>query len=352
MKCSSCGGTMRYDVASYGLVCDFCGLTKRLHRPEEQVATGEFDFNAVVNSAPSDWGTARRLVTCNSCGAVMLYDSDQLSGMCPYCGSAIVLTEGYADCGIKPSAIIPFSITKEEVEAMFYKWNKFAFWSPEKFRKGKFLGNLTGVYIPYWTFDADAITAYSGSYGYTQDSGERTYTNWYKRSGIVESHINDYCVCASRRFCSDRLLNTVVEFKLSDLLPYTPDALAGFAAEKYTIGMDEAWYAARIGELRNRCEYETRKHESADTCRNVQMSTEYSNIKFRYILIPVWISACKYNGKVYNVVASGHNGKGNCNRPVSVLKLVLLILIILALFAAPGILVFIIQAIEVIAMGG
>ena len=82
------------------------------------------------------------------------------------------------------------------------------------------------------------------------------------------------------------------------------------------------------------------------------MSTEYSNIKFRYILIPVWISACKYNGKVYNVVASGHNGRGNCHRPVSVLKMILLILIILALFAAPGILVFIIQAIEVIAMGG
>ena len=352
MKCSSCGGTMRYDVASYGLVCDFCGFTKRLHRPEEQAAAGEFDFNAVVNSAPSDWGIARRLVTCKSCGAVMLYDSDQISGMCPYCGSAIVLTEGYADCGIKPSAIIPFSITKEEVEAKFYKWNKYAFWSPEKFRKGKFLGNLTGVYIPYWTFDADAITAYTGSYGYTQDSGDRSYTNWYKKSGIVESHINDYCVCASRRFCSDRLLNTVVAFKLDDLLPYTPDALAGFAAEKYTIGMDEAWYAARLGELKKRCEYDTRRNENADVCHHVQMSTEYSNIRFRYILIPVWISACRYNGKVYNVVASGHNGKGNCNRPVSVLKLVLLILIILALFAAPGILVFIIQAIEVIAMGG
>ena len=340
MKCSNCGGTMRYDVASYGCVCDFCGFVKRLHRPEEQVASGEFDFQAAVNAAPSDWGIARRLVTCNSCGAVMLYDSDQMSGMCPFCGSAIVLTEGYADCGIKPSAIIPFTITKEEVEEKFYKWNKFAIWSPEKFRKGKFLGNLMGVYIPYWTFDADAVTTYSGEYGYTHESGENTYTNWYPRSGIVESHINDYCVCASRRFCADKLLNSVVSFKLSDLIPYTPDALAGFAAEKYTIGMDEAWYSSRVGALRNTCEYETRKHESADACRRVQMSTEYSNIRYRYILIPVWLSACQYNGKVYNVVASGHNGKGNCNRPFSVLKLILFILIFLAAFSLPVLLSF------------
>ncbi|WP_185752576.1 hypothetical protein [Butyrivibrio sp. AE2032] len=48
MKCSNCGGTMRYDVASFGLVCDFCGHTKPLHRPEEQYVSEERDFESAL----------------------------------------------------------------------------------------------------------------------------------------------------------------------------------------------------------------------------------------------------------------------------------------------------------------
>ena len=128
MKCSSCGGTLRYDIASYGLVCDFCGTVKRLHRPEEGAVTGEFDFATALRGSGTNWGVTRRLVICKSCGAQMLYDSDQMSGMCPYCGSAVVLSAEDANCGVTPSAIIPFTLTKEQVAEKFYRWNKFAFW--------------------------------------------------------------------------------------------------------------------------------------------------------------------------------------------------------------------------------
>ena len=107
MKCSNCGGTLRYDIASYGLVCDLCGTVKRLHRPEESAAIGEFDFATALRGNGTNWGVAKRLVTCKSCGAALLSDPDQMSGMCPYCGSAVVLSAEDADCGVAPSAIIP-----------------------------------------------------------------------------------------------------------------------------------------------------------------------------------------------------------------------------------------------------
>ena len=334
MKCANCGGTMRYDVASYGLICDFCGAKKSLHRPEEEVVSEERDFESAIRDASTNWGIARRVVTCKQCGAVMQYDSDQMSGMCPYCGSAIVLTAGELDCGIAPSGILPFKTTREDVENNYYKWNKFALWSPESFRKGKVLGNLVGVYVPFWTFDADSVTTYCGDFGYSVTHGEVQTTDWFVRSGVAEMSINDVCVCGSRRFCSNKKLNQIVRFTANEIMPYTPDALAGFAAEKYTINIDEAWAMAR-NSLKGRIENTARQKESAAYCRNLKLSTDYSNIKFRYFLFPVWLAACSYKGQIYYVVASGRDNRGLCDRPVSVAKIILIVLAILGVFAIP-----------------
>ena len=301
MKCGSCGGTLRYDIASYGLVCDFCGTVRRLHRPEEGAAIGEFDFATALRGSGTNWGVTRRLVACKSCGAQLLYNSDQMSGMCPYCGSAVVLSAEDADCGVAPSAIIPFTLTKEQVAEKFYRWNKFAFWSPEKFRRGKILSELTPVYIPYWSFEADAVTTYSGRFGHTVGSGDRERTDWYQKTGIAEKHISEFNVCGSRKFFNDKMLNSVVSFKSRECLPYTPETLSGMAAEIYTIGIDEAWNYAKTTGLKKEIMESTREHEHADCYSNLVYSTEYYNVKFKYVLVPVYLAGCRYGGKIYSI---------------------------------------------------
>ena len=77
MKCSSCGGTLRYDIASYGLACDFCGTVKRLHRPEEGAAIGEFDFAKALQGFDANWGITRKTVNCKSCAAQLISDAEQ-----------------------------------------------------------------------------------------------------------------------------------------------------------------------------------------------------------------------------------------------------------------------------------
>ena len=332
MKCSSCGGTLRYDIASYGLVCDFCGTVKRLHRPEEGAAIGEFDFATALRGSNTNWGITRRLVTCKSCGAQMLYDSDQMSGMCPYCGSAVVLTAEDADCGVAPTAIIPFTLTKEQIAEKFYRWNKFAFWSPEKFRRGKILSDLVPLYIPYWTFEADAVTAYSGRFGRTTGSGDNERTTWYQKTGIAEKHISEFNVCGSRKFFNDKMLNSTVSYKSRECLPYTPETLSGMAAEIYTLGIDEAWNYAKTVGLKKEIMESTRENEHADCYTNLYYSTEFYNVKSKYVLVPVYLAGCKYGGKIYNVVASGTNGRGKCDRPISIAKFIITPLLFLAYF--------------------
>jgi len=338
MKCISCGGTLRYDIASYGMVCDFCGTVKRLHRPEEGAAIGEFDFATALRGSNANWGAARRLVNCKSCGAQLHSDPEQMSGMCPYCGSAVVLSAEEANCGVAPSAIIPFTLTKEQVVEKFYRWNKFAFWSPEKFRRGKLLSDLVPLYVPYWTFEADAVTTYAGRFGHTTGSGDNEKTTWYIKTGIAEKHISEFNVCGSRKFFNDNMLNSVVSFKSRECLPYTPETLSGMAAEIYTIGIDEAWNYAKTVGLKKEIMDSTRDNEHADCYRDLQYSTEFYNVKFKYVLVPVYLAGCRYGGKIYNVVASGTNGRGKCNRPISIAKFIITPLLFLAYFTIGSIL--------------
>lgn len=338
MKCGNCGGTLRYDIASYGLVCDTCGTVRRLHRPEEGTVIGEFDFATALRGSNTNWGIVKKLVTCKSCGAQLLNDSDQMSGMCPYCGSAVVLSAEDADCGVAPSGIIPFTLTKEQVAEKFYRWNKFAFWSPEKFRRGKVLSDLVPLYVPYWTFEADAVTTYTGKFGYTRGVGDNETIVEYQKAGIAEAHISEFNVCASRKFFNDKMLNSVVSFKSRECLPYTPETLSGMAAEIYTIGIDEAWNYARNAGLRNEIMESARKQENADSCSDLICSTEYYNVKFKYVLVPVYLAGCKYGGKIYNVVASGTNGRGKCTRPISIAKFITVPLLFIAYFIIGSIL--------------
>ena len=346
MKCDSCGGTMIYDVARQGLVCDHCGSFQLLPSSGEQDGAAENDIGPAIQKANTDWGASKALVTCESRGAQLFCDDDKMSGLCPFCGSAVVLTMENANFGVAPSAIIPFSVTKEQVEENYYKWNKFAFWSPEKFRTGKVLGNLTPVYVPYWTFDADAETTYSGRFGDIQDYQDGTKTIWTNGNGVVKTHINDYTICASRKFANDKLLKSVVQFTVDEMVPYKPEYLAGMTAEKYTIGIEEAWNSVQEGELKNLAFDAARKNEHADCYENVTCSTQYSNVTYKCVLVPVWLTGCKFNGKIYNVVAGGHNMRGNCSRPISIPKIAILIALIILLFSAGNIMYLIMLVIS------
>ena len=331
MNCCRCGAVMRYDPDSYGIICDYCGYKKEMHRPEEMAVEEEQDFSTAMRGAVTDWGLATRTVICDRCGAVSIYDINQISGICPFCGATALITPEASEQVIAPDSIIPFSVSRDEAVKKFYQWKKWDLLAPEEFRTGKqVLGNLTGVYIPFWTFDADTVSTYDGNFAYVSSGEDYEKVDYRKKKGVIELFIDDYCVCASRRFINDTIISRVASFKASDLVPYTPEALPGFAAEKYTIGIDEAWMLAKNG-IPSVITKAACDKEKADSCKNIQMSIEYHNMKYRYVLVPVWLSVSNYMGKTYNVAISGHTGICEGDKPHSPIKVALMYLILVGI---------------------
>ena len=112
-------------------------------------------------------------------------------------------------------------------------------------------------------------------------------------------------------------------FDFSKLVPYSPQVVAGFIAERYSIGLKEGWGIAQESikkQLRNHMDQYIRRNWRCDRVDSLRFSTLYSNITYKYLLVPVWISSFKYNDKVYQFVVNGQTGKVGGRAPVSALR--------------------------------
>ncbi|HMS53052.1 MAG TPA: hypothetical protein PKD56_12050, partial [Chitinophagales bacterium] len=63
------------------------------------------------------------------------------------------------------------------------------------------------------------------------------------------------------------------------------------------------------------------------------LNTNFYDITFKHILLPIFISAYRYNGKVYRFLVNGRTGKVTGERPLSYIKIALTIIAVIAIIA-------------------
>jgi hypothetical protein len=66
-----------------------------------------------------------------------------------------------------------------------------------------------------------------------------------------------------------------------------------------------------------------------DAQRVLAMTSRYSEVTFKHVLLPVWIGAYRYRDKVYQVLVNAQTGEVDGDRPWSLWKILLLVVAIL-----------------------
>jgi hypothetical protein len=69
-----------------------------------------------------------------------------------------------------------------------------------------------------------------------------------------------------------------------------------------------------------------RNHIGGDTQMIHYTNTTYNNPSFKHILLPVWLSAYRYNNKVYQFLINARTGEVQGERPYSAAKIALAII--------------------------
>ncbi|OUD10103.1 primosomal protein N' (replication factor Y) - superfamily II helicase [Marivivens niveibacter] len=347
--CEQCGADMRFDPGADQLICDFCGHTEALHHdtPAAVEAIRELDFLAAVkNELPQADMETTRVTRCDNCGAEVEFDGVTHADECPFCATPIVTDTG-THRHIKPKGLLPFSIDEKSAKDSMNAWLGRLWFAPnglqEYARKGR---KMNGIYVPYWTYDADTKSAYVGERGdyyyetrtVTRNGKRETQrvrkTRWRRKSGRVARFFDDVLVLASNSL-PKKYTDNLQPWNLSELKPYSPDFLAGFRAEGYQVQLDAGFDEAR--EYMDRMILrDVRFDIGGDTQRVHNVDTKVSDVTFKHVLLPVWLAAYKYRGKTYRFVVNGQTGKVQGERPYSAWKIAFAVVLGLIVAAAIG----------------
>jgi ribosomal protein L37AE/L43A len=344
--CPACGADAVWNPAKKALVCAYCGAVSAAELKSDGSIIEESDLAAALRAVPQDkrgWATQKKTVRCQNCRAVSVFDAIRVAQRCDFCGSPSLIAADDIASPITPVALLAFKVADTKVREDIRQWYGSHWFAPNKLGTKALTDTLHGMYIPYWTFDAEVAaqwTAESGRYYYVQnDRGERVReVSWSRASGDLNHFFDDHLIPASKGVNAD-LLRKIEPFPTSDeLMPYDAGYLTGWVVEQYQIDLLAAAQASRArmdSEVQSMCG----KQVPGDTYRNLSVHAEYSGQTFKHVLLPIWLLSYTYGANSYQVIVNGYTGKIAGKYPLSWIKItivsiigIILIIIFFALF--------------------
>jgi len=340
--CPECGSEMRFDPEANKLKCPYCSHEQDFDgEGQSGLANTELDFKAALaNELPPEEMEEIRATDCSNCGAQVEFEGDSYSKECPFCASPIVL-EPRTSKQIKPKGVMPFVLSEDKAREAMNTWLGKLWFAPsdlqEYARKGR---KMQGMYVPYWTYDAQSESDYAGQRGtyyyvterYTTTENGKTVsktrqvrkTRWHRVSGHVSKWFDDILVLASKAL-PKRFTDKLAPWDLGALVDYNPNYIAGYSAEAYTVDLAEGFTEAEAI-IEREIRALVKRDIGGDEQRINALNTTLSALTFKHVLLPVWLAAYKYQGKSYRFVVNGQTGKVKGERPWSKIKIALAVL--------------------------
>jgi LSD1 subclass zinc finger protein len=355
LQCNSCGATLHFAPGTHHLQCSYCGAANEIRDTNDQPIVS-FDYEDFIAAKDSNAGTqSASVVSCKNCGASTTLPPEVNSDNCAFCASPLVISEAQRKEIVKPHYILPFLVPQPQAVESFRTWLKRLWFAPSDLAKmvSGDARQFKGIYIPHWSYDADTVSNYSGSRGdyyYTTETYTETvngeevtrtrevrHTSWFPVSGAVDCNFNDLLISASNSL-PQKVANRLEPWRLEALVHYNEQYVSGFRSELFQIDAEKG-----LEEAKHRMQPIIREAILSDIGGDEQIidgvDTSYGNLALKYILLPAWISAYRYNNKLYHFTVNACTGEVVGERPYSAAKIalavivgiILLIIIIMAL---------------------
>ncbi|HEV3121079.1 MAG TPA: zinc ribbon domain-containing protein [Isosphaeraceae bacterium] len=304
------------------------------------------DLPALAEAAPAQ--PAAVGFRCEQCGAEVRCPPDSRTALCPFCAAPYVVQFDPARSGRQdPEFVIGFAITPEKAEETYRQWlRRGGLFRPPDLTQTVRAEPLRGIYLPFWSFSMKADSRWSaqiGEYWYrtetytTTDSQGRTVTQtrqvqeteWWPLGGGHHAYYSFYLVSGSKGL-PQHVSEWIEPFQVLALKRYAPGYLAGWLSEECSV-------AKVVAQKLSEEEFRKREYQAVgaflpgDTHSGLEVETWFSKVHEDLILLPIYLRSYTYRGKLYRILINGQTGKINGEKPVSLGRIALFILLILVL---------------------
>jgi LSD1 subclass zinc finger protein len=342
LACTGCGAILKFKPGTNHLACEYCGAQNEIHTPATETGLKENSLeDFLTRNFDGEEKFEVAVVKCSGCGATSTLDPKISSDKCPFCASTLVVKGGSIASMHKPQCVLPFGIDDNKALENFRRWLKSLWFAPGELKNyGDRSDKLNGMYLPYWTFDCNTSSSYTGQRGedyYTTETytahengksvtrtRQVTKTRWYSASGTVSHSFDDLLIEATTSLPKNKL-RALEPWDIKNLVPYNDKYLSGFRTETYAVDVRTGYQEAK-----QRMDPVIRESICQDIGGDRQMihyvNTSYKNPTFKHILMPVYISAYRYNNKVYQFIVNARTGEVQGQRPYSAGKIALAVI--------------------------
>ena len=349
-SCPACGGEAQWNPARKLLVCPFCGTTSpaqaELNAAGDTVIV-EHDLVTALRGLPDSargWQADKTAVKCQSCQAISVFDATRVGQRCDFCGSTALVPYEEVKDAFRPESLLPMKISETHVRDSIRQWYGNRWFAPNKLKRAALTDTVKGLYIPYWTFDAQVHAEWTAESGYfyyeteyytdangKSQSRQVQRVRWEPSAGAVDHFFDDELVPASRGVQPEMLRQIEPFPSTTELVPYNAGFLSGWVVERYQIDL-----VAAANLSRDRMEREMQAMCAAqvpgDTQRNLEVADDYSGQTFKHILVPIWLVSYNYGTQHYQVVINGYTGRIAGKYPKSWVKILFAVLTALTAF--------------------
>ncbi|MBF0416208.1 MAG: hypothetical protein HQL78_08930 [Magnetococcales bacterium] len=342
--CAQCGASLTFSPGMTSLVCEHCGYSQKTH--ETRTDVGELDYNAWLEKGEADEHLEDIMVVrCTGCGASLEPKKETVALPCPFCGNAMDLHE-VSHRQIKPSSLLPFKVDKKQAREHFKQWVASRWFAPSKLKVAA-RGDtpLNGLYVPYWAYNAQTDSQYQGQRGIhyqeretytTTENGQTvqknrtvTRTRWYPVAGQVSHWFGNVLVMASDLLPAP-MADALEPWDLENLVAYDSSFVSGFRAQSYHVGLADGFGQAK-GKMAGTIDTLVRQDIGGDEQQVNHVSTQYSAVTFKHILLPIWLSTYRFGNKEYRFLINARSGEVQGERPYSWIKITATVLSIVGI---------------------
>ncbi|GLW32942.1 hypothetical protein [Actinoplanes regularis] len=325
--CSGCGANLEFAPGSTVLKCPYCGAETPVGSDGRAVRERSWTEFAGLPRKPVAT-LAPYVFTCRGCAAVT--QSDKISDRCAFCGAALVADVTSGD-QVTPEAVLPFLVDRAALREALRGWASSRWFAPNSLKRVTEAESSHSSYLPHWSYDAETVSRYRGQRGdhyyvtetYTENGQTRTRrvrkTRWRAASGVVSRSFDDVLVTGTGRVMPKHL-ETLQPWPLAEAEPYRPEYLAGHETLRYDVEPEAGLENAKR-KMAGVIEGDCRRDIGGDEQRVHSIDTEYHQLMFKLMLLPVWIACYLHAGRTYNILVNGRTAKVTGERPYSAAKI-------------------------------
>lgn len=319
-KCPNCDAELIFEPNQQTYKCEYCG---------SDFSQDELDkINSEMKKAQSEEQETDEpnmlFYNCPSCGAEVVTEETTAATFCYYCHNPIIL-EHEIKGNYKPDVIIPFQIEKKRAETSFLDYVQKRKFVPANFFSKQQIEKLSGVYFPYWLYDAELS-------GEMRAEGKKIRTWVVKDEQFTETKIYEIerkgkielrnLPAHALKKANGKLVESVFPYRLEEGKPFTAGYLSGFLAERRDVEQEEIAEKMKQ-EMKEHAEHMVKNQ--IEGYNSVKVSSSHFQIKkdrFQYALLPIWSITYKgKDGTIYYYSMNGQTGTVCGKLPIDYKKL-------------------------------